>query len=141
MSDPIWAISLWQPWASLPFSTGRFGFIKKHETRHWPYPSRLDGFRILIHAAKNTSEMKSLPLYWREACADYPLGAFVGSVVLSGCYRTEDWESDPDDEAAGNWAPGRYAWKLTDPVALSKPIPAVGRQGFWKAPANLLDAA
>lgn len=125
------AISLWQPWAALPFATGQFGQLKKHETRHWPYPSRLTGCRVLVHAAKTRAEMRDVPRLWREAVGEFHFGAFLGHVRLTGCFRTEDWESDHDDEAAGDWSVGRYAWRMEDPQKFEVPIPAVGRQGFW----------
>lgn len=127
------AISLWQPWGSLPFAVGRFGFIKKHETRHWRYPASAHGKRTLIHAAKNKSEVCERPCNcsWCEACGEYPFGAFVGSVILGGCFRSEDCETDEDDRAAGNFGPGRFAWRMDDPQKLAEPIPAIGRQGFW----------
>lgn len=131
VSDVMPAISLWQPWASLPFAQGRYGFLKKHETRHWRYPARYHGLRVLMHAAKTKSELRDLPRRWREAVEEWPLGAFVGSFVLSGCYQTDLLETDEDDRAAGNYDPGRYAWRMTDPIKFAVPIPAKGQQGFW----------
>lgn len=32
----------------------------------------------------------------------------------------------------GDYSPGRWAWLLRDVVALTPPVPAVGRQGFFE---------
>lgn len=131
------AISLWQPWAALPFCVGRFGQLKKDETRHWAYPSRLNNQTVLIHASKTKAEVDKAPCdcSWCEAvCAafgEYHFGAFLGTVRLTGCFRTVDCTPDEDNEAAGDWSPGRYAWRMEEPRKFAAPIPAIGRQGFW----------
>ncbi|MBU9945035.1 MAG: hypothetical protein KTQ12_10425 [Dermatophilaceae bacterium] len=34
----------------------------------------------------------------------------------------------------GDWAPGRWAWRLADVEPLTSPIPCKGRQGVWRLP-------
>ena len=46
-ADPMYAITLHQPWASL-IALG----LKTVETRSWPAPARLVGQRIAVHAGK-----------------------------------------------------------------------------------------
>ena len=45
-----------------------------------------------------------------------------------------------DQRPYGDFAPGRYAWLLTDVRALSEPVPARGRQGLWTPDAELVAA-
>jgi hypothetical protein len=120
------ALSLWQPWASL-IAAG----VKRHETRHWTTPYR--GL-LAIHAAK-TLDLAGAPeilcgavfgLNW----ARLPLGA--DAVRVQGDVTHADRE-------AGNFAMGRFAWRIDNVRPLRTPIPAVGRQGLfnWTPPDNL----
>ena len=126
-------ISLWQPWAG-----GLFEPVERrkiHETRHWPAPARLIGQRIAIHAAKRKMTYDDLCV--AEDCgwdvAGWAHGAIIGTVTLEACEqmtaRLQYWSRV--DHLAGNWDPGRYAWRMADPELLAEPIPTVGRQGFW----------
>ena len=45
-----------------------------------------------------------------------------------------------DQRPYGDFAPGRYAWLLSDVRALPEPIPARGRQGLWTPDAELVAA-
>jgi hypothetical protein len=131
------AISLWQPWASLIF-TGD----KRHETRHWAYPDALEGEWVAIHAAKRPIRPAELGVGLDLLCRqnwgpDYaralPLGAIVGLVALDGCYRTDEREpASPMDRMAGNWEPGRFAWRLSNPMPCEQPLPCKGRQGWFR---------
>lgn len=139
------AISLWQPWASLCFTPRHadFRMVKVHETRHWPAPPRVIGQRVLIHAAQKRCRFEADEI--SELCerafpmgADYPTelpyGAYVGSALLAGSNLMPVAQpAHDDDEIAGNWEPGRFAWLLDEPRALKEPIPAKGRQGWWTA--------
>lgn len=131
----LWAISLWQPWASLWLVEG----AKEHETRHWRYPVRLEGQRVLVHAAKRKPDADDPELnaicrehFGQDWVERLPRGAFIGSLVLAGCFPTEEVYPSESDEVCGNWAPGRFAWKGAE-RRLGAPRPAIGRQGFWKA--------
>lgn len=134
------AISLHQPWASLIFLPGDH---KAHETRSWPYPPKMQGERIAIHAAKRPprpAEMNpllesGLLFGWRK----FPLGAFVGTTRLAGCWSTEEREPASElDRLGGDWTPGRFAWALADIRPLPEPVPALGRQGWWTIPDDFL---
>ena len=87
----MYAITLWQPWASL-IADG----VKKQETRSWAPPKHLIGERIAIHAAKRKltkAELRELPSmihhdisaryghFWEE---DVPYGAVVATVEFGG---------------------------------------------------------
>lgn len=43
-----------------------------------------------------------------------------------------DWWPGTDEEACGDFTPGRFGWLLTNVQALAEPIPARGRQGLWE---------
>ena len=134
----IKAISLWQPWASL-IAAG----LKRHETRHWSTAYRGP---IAIHASK-TLDLAGAPdalcldafgPYWSE---DLPLGAVVAIGYLRACQRAETVADHLTraDLAAGNFAHGRFAWRIEEVQRLDRPIPTIGRQGLfnWSTPDDL----
>ncbi len=133
----IYAISLWQPWASL-IAIG----AKPFETRHWSPPRWLIGKRVAIHAAKKVVSADDRE--WARRCGvtgDLPLGAVVCTAILAGAYRMGVEERVPGSRPLGNafrtdefgdYSPGRWAWWLTDIEPLVPPIQRRGRQGFWK---------
>ena len=132
------ALSLWQPWATL-VAAG----VKLHETRHWETKYR---GRIAIHAAK-TMDLAGAPdllceavsgPYWTQ---DLPRGVVVAVAHLTTCdpaERVADHLTQAD-RAAGNFARGRFAWRLERVQRLIQPIPLIGRQGLfnWSPPADL----
>ena len=132
------AISLWQPWATA-IAVG----VKRVETRHWP--TNHTG-PLAIHAAKHwtiserryTATAREL---WSLGGIPLSFGAIVATCTLMGCRRTEDVELQLSEieRFYGNYAPGRFAWFLTDIVALSEPIPFKGHQGFFNVPDELLN--
>lgn len=141
------AISLWPPYSSL------IGRGKVHETRSWYTPYRGP---IAIHAAKNQTSIKTLiemlqkhpdaplALALRSAFGTLnaqgtiatlrrlPTGVIVATANLADCQRTEYLNPTFLDRMFGDWTTGRYAWKLTDIKVLDRPVPAVGKQGFWE---------
>lgn len=136
----IKALSLWQPWAAL-MGAG----VKIDETRHWSTDYR--GL-CAIHAAKTCDVagapealcIAALGPFWRKTVA---LGAVVAIGELAGC---RDAARGLDgltaaNAAAGNFAPGRFAWRFERIRALTHPILTVGRQGLfnWEPPADLAE--
>ena len=122
--SPLFAISLWQPWASF-IAIG----VKPYETRHWRAPQRLIGERVAIHAAKRKPDRDDLPWWERvSGSAPLPLGAFVCTALLVACHSTG---RVPSDEY-GDYGPGRFAWELREVIVLDPPVPALGRQGIWR---------
>lgn len=130
-------ISLWQPWASLIFAR-----VKIHETRSKPAPAKYIGQRIGIHATAKFPPLAAISSDLHELCMDYfgchynyslQQGAILGTVRLVMCLPTTDaLPVNSDDLIAGDWRPGRYAWKLSDPVLFPLPILAKGKQGWWQ---------
>lgn len=132
------AISLWQPWASL-IAAG----LKRHETRHWPTEHRGP---IAIHAAKRMDvagapEELCIAAFgpnWRDIL---PMGAMVAVARLTHCRNSRSvlCSLTRADREAGNFAPGRYAWRLEGVRPLSRPIETIGRQGLfnWSPPEDL----
>lgn len=152
-AEPVYAITLHQPWASLI----ALGF-KTVETRSWPAPARLVGRRTAIHAGKRLVRRpgdaieRELRARWGEDWrVIIPTGAVVATAVLSGMAQvahidplTGQAVHDPDTEVGcvvgmgrssidpwGDFSPGRWLWFLDDVGALPDPVPAVGHQGFW----------
>jgi hypothetical protein len=130
-------ISLWQPYASLIFAG-----IKQHETRGFEPPLKYIGGYIGIHATATFPAAKYISEELHELCLDefgcsynftLPLGAILGTVLLSGGVPTATTcAASPADRIAGDWSPGRYAWPLSEVRKLPIPIPAKGKQGWWR---------
>ena len=140
------ALPLWQPWASL-VAMG----AKRVETRGYS-PWRLGlqlGQRIAIHATKRESE---LWLCEQEYFFDYvggqslPLGALIATCTLARASEITEasaaalLEHNPQEHAFGHYAPGRWAWVLTDVLALPEPVPFRGSQGTFDVPDELMGA-
>jgi hypothetical protein len=62
-----------------------------------------------------------------------PLGAYVAHTRLAGCSATEVLAGrvSARERAFGDFSTGRSGWQLEGTVALSAPLRARGRQGFW----------
>lgn len=127
------ALSLWQPWGSL-WARGR----KANETRHWPIDYRGP---LLIHAAKKLCVDVDPKL--AEILADefgghwareLPRGALIGICDLISCTPTERMHVDADENAQGNYAPGRFAWGCQNARLFAEPIPYKGMQGLFTVP-------
>ena len=150
----MYAITLHQPWATL-IALG----VKTVETRSWPAPERLLGQVIAVHAGKRLVRRPGdcIERELRDRLGDdwirtIPAGAVVATATLAGMAKVDyvDLTSDHavhdvDTEMGraagaartridpwGDFSAGRWLWFLADVRALPKPIPAVGRQGFWR---------
>ncbi|MDE0344041.1 MAG: ASCH domain-containing protein [Deltaproteobacteria bacterium] len=153
-AEPVYAITLHQPWASL-IAMG----LKAVETRSWPAPARLVGQRIAVHAGKRLVRQpgecieRKLRAQWGEDWrVNIPTGAVVATAVLAGMAQAAHIDPltghavhDPATEVGcavgtgrtpidpwGDFSPGRWLWFLDDVEALLEPVPAVGRQSFWR---------
>lgn len=150
------AITLWQPWASLVAL--RF---KQYETRSWStsYRGKLlihaaarkatfNPFRELYEKkgfkGLTPSEQRAYAVCAEiNNCVPSRFGCIVAIADLTNCGRMmpaegykAEWEVRISDQtelelAVGDWAPGRYAWKLENIKALTEPIPCKGKQGLW----------
>lgn len=138
-------ISLWQPWASLWVSG-----VKIHETRHWPTSHRGE---LLVHAAKRKPDgfdgdrLDEIcdGMFGHHWGMDLPRGAIVGMVRLVACKRTDEMrfvnQNELDDQACGDFHPGRYAWERDTFTAFANPIPYRGQQGMWEVPDAIVQGA
>lgn len=131
------AISLWQPWASL-WILNR----KANETRHWATNHRGP---LLVHAAKKICTdlepdlveilVSQFGANWAKAL---PRGALIGVCELTGCEPTALYPASSEEQAQGNYTPGRYAWTAQNKHAFSEPIPYRGFQALFDVPAELV---
>jgi len=127
------AITLHQPWASL-IAKG----CKQYETRDWPTSYRGS---IAIHAGRKPKGKQELREHDKILASfndllteDCPYSSVIAIAQLTDVVcMTEEFikEQSPTELRCGNWAVGRYAWKLENDRAI-KPIPTVGKQGLWK---------
>jgi len=141
-SDPrsivLPAVTLWQPYACLV----EIG-AKPYETRAFPIPLRLLGKRVAIHAAARKQRLSDVDTEVADAIGDafgfcgwnysLPLGMIVATAVLAESIPAERVKADQ----FGNYAPGRWAWRLEDVRPVVPHIPAKGRQQIgwdWTAP-------
>jgi len=135
---PIKVLSLWQPWASLV----ALGF-KANETRH--FYTKYRG-RLAIHAAQRKPTAVDRYFYNRfqdvhgvelPPIGDLPLGKVVCVGDLVRCTEMTAFSAlgqTPMEVAAGNWAAGRFAWRLEDIQSLPNPVPHKGQQNLHRLP-------
>lgn len=138
-------ITIRQPWATL-IAIG----AKRLETRSWRTNYRGE---LGIHAGKHmdrkaceTEPIRSLLLaHGYSSTEQLPVGAIVAVCRLNDCLSVLSnngetaWlgggerrlEAVGQEYRFGDFAPGRYAWELTELRPLLEPIPALGKQGLW----------
>lgn len=133
--EPIRAITLHQPWASV------VGRGKNHETRSWSNSYR--GL-LAIHAgitypkwAEEMSEGEPFASSLAALEGLVPLGSVVAVAQLTAIHRVELVIPSILDRAFGDWTPGRCAWRLEDIILLDEPIPCCGAQGLWTLPEDV----
>lgn len=126
-------LSLHQPYASLIF------LVKRHDTRGWPWPEKLMGVQVGIHATAAiphtlTTELDPVccDLFganWRQTL---PRGAILGTVTPQRCGPVEGMPPESaEDVYAGDWTPGRFATRMGSRSRWAAPIRTKGQQGFW----------
>jgi len=143
------ALTLYQPWAML-IATG----WKEVETRDWY--TRYRG-PLAIHAAKRWTEEERDCLAsiacnitgvdWLDKHYSESLGCVVATCRLAYCvpaqfvesvtrkFKEGPWQPKHGwavERLMGNYAPGRWAWILSDVVALDPPVPTRGYQKIWE---------
>ena len=128
-------LSLLQPWASLVVMGA-----KTIETRSWQTAHRGP---LLIHAStskKGSVLCSQLPFSnYIDDFRSLPFGAIIGSVMLDDVVPVENLRlPDPElarltleEKAFGDYAAGRFAWLLSQPVSFEQPIPVKGTLGLW----------
>jgi len=128
------ALSLTQPWATA-MAIG----LKEWETRSWPTSFR---GRMAIHAAKGfpgwakefAAEAHRYHSGFPREVSEFPLGAVVCVGEIVECRRTNELRGDlsQTEQAWGDYADGRFAFKFNLERMLWPSIPAKGALGFWK---------
>lgn len=142
------AITIRQPWASSVIRGD-----KRIETRS--RNTKIRG-RIAIHSAlchihdgdvfetflKHGSVVKRFEEGEFRGCytmgRGIDFGSILGTVDLVDCVLLSDMQSKYPELVTekeidlGDWSPGRYGWILRDPIIFENPIPAKGKQGWWK---------
>jgi hypothetical protein len=162
MTDSIYAITVWQPWATL-IAEG----LKPFEFRSWPAPARLIGQRIAIHAGARpmriqeladlrnqlaTSEWRTtglaeqgrsldvLDTVWRAwgtkpTSLLLPHSHVVCTAILSIPVRDDVLAARlglPLVADSDREEHSNWGWPLTDIERLEPPVPARGAQGIWR---------
>lgn len=152
-------ITIQQPCASLCVHTDDNGkAFKQFETRSWNTKYRGE---LLIHASAKPIPIKDNPLdkwctrfgrHYFDNCV-FSYGEIIGSVNLVNVYRTDDLTSplckqytgleriSEQEEAFGDYSPGRYGWLFSDPVMFENPLPIKGQLGLWNLPLELIATA
>jgi hypothetical protein len=132
------AITLQQPWATLAVIGA-----KTFETRGWNTNHR---GRILIHAGKSKEmgiEVIDLPPFKKFIPVFHalPFGAIIGEASISYTVQTENIRSKllgTDELVFGDYKTGRWAFKLTNPIAYKSAIPCRGQLSLWDCPDEIL---
>jgi hypothetical protein len=135
------AITLHQPYACL-IEVG----AKPFETRSMPAPRRLIGQRIAIHAAARPC-VTDFDEDTLDAIAEafgscawnvwLPRGAVTCTAILAESLPAETVPQDP----FGDYAAGRWAWRLKDVRPIKPHVPAKGRQLWgwpWEVPEGVM---
>ena len=129
------ALSLRQPWASLVAAGS-----KRYETRSWATAYR--GL-VAIHASARWQAADRALCeigFWAECLhiprgrwQELPLGAVLAICTLADCVPVENLRPGPVEPECffGNYAAGRYAWRLEDVRLLPQPVSARGSLGLW----------
>lgn len=144
MSQPMRAIVIWQPWASLVVR----GF-KRYETRSYPCSYRGDLAIIAGRSLEGVAMMQDDPighemrdLLGVMSLGDLPRGGVVGYARLSGVIATDAGEHLQVDEREcrfGNWGPDRFGWEMQAARVLRAPIAIRGQQGMFTLPESICD--
>ncbi len=119
--NPVKAITVQQPWASLIMARATNPRAKDIENRTWTTNHRGP---LAIHAGK-AIDRDGFPYaeYHRIELPDpLPLGVILGTVTLVDVVR----------DALSSWASGgQWNWVLADPAPFTVPVPARGSLGLW----------
>ena len=67
-----------------------------------------------------------------------PRGAFLGTITLEDCLATDQLlgaETEHERAMANVWI-GHWAWKMSAPLRLDRPVPYKGALGVFEVPAD-----
>ena len=131
-------LTIRQPWATL-IALGE----KQFETRSWRTSYRGD---LAIHAGMTVDRAACLREPYLSVLARHgytadnlPSGVILATSRLAGCCEVTSQQAQQNwpggnEYTFGDYAEGRFAWKLGEVVPLAHPIPAKGRLGLWEYP-------
>ncbi len=131
------ALSLTQPYASAIVHQ-----IKRYETRGWPTSYRGE---LCIHASKGfpkwAREFADIESLRFPQLDELPLGMIVGVCDLTACYQTATLAPTLSyvEDHWGDYAPGRFAFKIENVRILSEPVPVKGMLGIWNVPHDVAE--
>jgi hypothetical protein len=122
---------------------------KCFETRSWKTKHRGP---LLIHAGRTFSDKARecsaaepirgiLKRAGIRSPTDLPRGVLLGTITLDDCVPTDEVTYATVDErefAFGDFRPGHWAWKVSNPIALAVPIPYHGVLGIFDVPDEVL---
>ena len=131
----IRALTVRQPWAALIASGD-----KRWETR--PMRTHYRGL-LVIHAGAAWTSSQRMVLGSLPSAPPEPLvfGACLAVVEVTGCVEItpEVYASHiAAERGAGDWTPGRFAWRLEGVRRLESPIACRGQLGLWRLPPDVL---
>ena len=66
-----------------------------------------------------------------EAPDSWSFGKIIAVAELSDCVPAQELTPDPVERTFGDYALGRFGWRLASVVWLPAPISARGLQGLW----------
>jgi hypothetical protein len=137
----MYALSVVQPYASLlvlgakrfetrPWHTAYRGPLAIHAGARFPPAARALCLREPFRTALRRAGLPD--------CERLPLGVVLGTVFLLDCVRVEDLPDVPEAERAlGDFRPGRWAWRVSEPAPWPAPVAARGRLGVFQLPVPL----
>jgi hypothetical protein len=131
-------LSLIQPWATLVVAGA-----KQYETRRWTTKYRGP---LGIHASRTALPelvflcleepfRAALEAAGYESAMHLPRGALIGTVQLLDVMPTDRLDLgqlSAAELAFGDFSPGRFAWRLAQPVLFPAPKPCTGRPGIFE---------
>lgn len=124
--------------------------LKQIETRAWRPSGAAVGvpFSLAIHAAKawKRDQVEFCSAMRRVAPSlpnEIPLGQIVAVCRVVGFERSEVLAArvDPVEAAWGNYEVSRWGWLTEGLRPLARPVPWVGKQGFFFVPDSVIEAA
>lgn len=135
------ALTLLRPWPIAIFYL-KPEIRKDVENRGWKLPKKYIGQRVAIHAGSryvnvfdewlsviNPTPSQTLALL-QDWTALSKIQGIIGTVVFTGWHLSE--------YSISQWVGyDKYCWQIEEPIALSKPIPCKGAQGFWTVPPDI----
>ena len=72
-----------------------------------------------------------------EDSDDLPYGAIIATGWLTACLSTDGLPVDSLEASLGDFAPGRFAWRMDRVTLLAVPVPCKGAQGLCQVPAGM----